>query len=115
VRGDEELGQHDRAVVGTRETFSALQKAQVEVLLVHDDPADERTAWFGDTPTAVGATGGDLEPADLGVDPGAECVGRLVDVAIWAAIGTGADVRAVPSVHALPDGLGAILRWSDGG
>jgi peptide subunit release factor 1 (eRF1) len=111
----EELGQHDRAVVGTRQTFTALQKAQVEVLLVHDDPADERTAWFGDTPTAVGATGGDLEPADLGVDPGAERVGRLVDVAIWAAIGTGADVRVVPSVHALPDGLGAILRWSDSG
>jgi len=61
----EELGQHDRAAVGTRDTFSALQKAEVEVLLVHDDPDDERTAWFGDAPTAIGAGGMDLDPADL--------------------------------------------------
>src|SRR4051794_442703 len=110
----EELGQHDRAVVGALDTFAALQKSQVEVLLVHDDPDDERTAWFGAAPTAAGVVGADPDPTDLGVDRGAAREGRLVDVAIRAAVGTGADLRVVPSVHTVPDGVGAILRWSDG-
>jgi hypothetical protein len=110
----EELGQHDRGVAGTAPTFAALRKAQVEVLLVHDDVNDGRAAWFGIAPTTIGLTqdeARDVEPDDGARDPRE---GRLVDVAIRAAIGTGADVRVVPSVHALPDGLGAILRWSDG-
>jgi hypothetical protein len=101
----EELGQHDRGVVGSAPTFDALGKGQVEVLLVHDDPADDRTAWFGEAPTMIGVAPNDV--AD-----GAAAQARLVDVAIRAAIGTGAEVRVVPSVHALPDGLGGILRWA---
>ncbi|HLM19846.1 MAG TPA: Vms1/Ankzf1 family peptidyl-tRNA hydrolase [Acidimicrobiia bacterium] len=110
----EELAQHDRGVVGTAPTLDALRKAQVDVLLVHDDLDDGRTAWFGVAPTTIGVTedeARDIEPDDAGREPRE---GRLADVAIRAAIGTGADVRIVPSVHALPDGLGAILRWSDG-
>jgi peptide subunit release factor 1 (eRF1) len=103
----EELGQHDRAVVGAEATMDALRKGQVEVLLVHDDPADERTAAFGQGATAL-ATDASALPRDDRPQ-----TARLVDVVVRAAIGTGADVRVVPSVHALPDGLGAILRWTD--
>jgi hypothetical protein len=34
-----------------------------------------------------------------------------VDVAIRAALGTGAGVRLVPKAGGPTDGLGAILRW----
>jgi hypothetical protein len=110
----EELGQHDRGVVGTGATFDALRRAQVEVLLVHDDATDERTAWFGVAPTTIGTTESDARDAEPDAGARDPREARLVDVAIRAAVGTGAQVRVVPSVHALPDGLGAILRWSDG-
>jgi peptide subunit release factor 1 (eRF1) len=84
----EELGQHDRGVVGVAPTFEALQKGQVEVLLVHDDPDDTRT--YGD---ASGA--------------------RLVDVAIRDAVATGAAVRVMPDVEVLEEGIGALLRWAE--
>ena len=47
----------------------------------------------------------------LGVDEPVE--GRLVDVAVRAALGTGAGIRVVPPGAAGPtDGMGAVLRWS---
>jgi hypothetical protein len=84
--------------------------AAVDVLLVaSDDPEDARTAFFGPDPAVVGATAGDVRA--LGVDEPVE--GRLVDVAMRAALGTGAGVRVVPPGAAGPTGgLGAILRWS---
>jgi hypothetical protein len=104
----EELGQHDRAVVGAASTMEALRRGQVEVLLAHDDPADERTAAFGTSITALAAKSSVLDADER------PRTGRLVDVLVRAAVGTGADVRIVPSVDALPDGTGAILRWSGG-
>jgi hypothetical protein len=38
--------------------------------------------------------------------------GRLVDVAIRAAIGTGAGVWIVPRSGGPTDGVGAVLRWA---
>jgi hypothetical protein len=35
-----------------------------------------------------------------------------VDVAIRAAFKTGASVRLAPSVGAIPDGIGAVLRFA---
>jgi hypothetical protein len=36
--------------------------------------------------------------------------GRLVDVAVWGALSTGAAVRVTPSIATLREGVGAILR-----
>ena len=105
----EELGQGDRAVEGAERTLEALAMAQVEVLLVHDDVFDDRRAWFGPEPAHVSAHEGTLR--ELGVEPRPA---RLVDVAVRAALATGAGVRVVPPAEAPPDGLGAILRWSGG-
>jgi len=70
-----------------------------------EDLDDGRTAWFGPDPTQVAMTAGDVR--GLGVDAPVE--GRLVDVAVRAALGTGAGIRVVPVA---PDGgIGAILRW----
>lgn len=103
----EELGQADRAVNGVEATAEALNRAAVETLLVHDDPGDERTVWFApDQPLAA------LESSslrDYGVQEPRQ--GRLVDVLIRVAFGTGARVRMVPSKIAL-DGVGALLRFA---
>ena len=105
----EEMGQRDRAVEGVEGTFAALAKAQVEVLLVGNDPDDERAAWFGPDATAAALNQEDL--TGLGVDSPLEA--RLVDVAVRATLGTGAGVWVVPPEKVPSGGLGALLRWGD--
>jgi hypothetical protein len=103
----EEYGQHDRAADGVDATLEALSESRVDLLLVHDDPGDERPAWSGPDPVPIAATAGPLQ--DLGItetEPG-----RLVDAAMRAALATGAGVRLVPKAGGPTDGLGAILRW----
>jgi hypothetical protein len=105
----EERGQNDRAAEGARATFSALAMAAVDALLIAaDDPEDPRTAWFGPEPAQLATTAADLR--GMGVDRPAE--GRLVDVAVRAALGTGAGIRVVGAGAGLEGGIGAILRWS---
>jgi hypothetical protein len=101
----EEKGQHDRFADGPARVFEALQAATVETLLVHDDPADGRTAWFGPGASHLALSRTDLE--SMGVEHPRE--GRLIDVALKAALQTSAEVRIVPSAT-VNDGLGAILR-----
>jgi hypothetical protein len=105
-RFKEELGQGAHAVDGPEETVEALQKANVHTLLVHDDPADGRTAWFGADPTHLA-----LDEATVRA-MGAEHPhpGRLIDVCLRAAYGTSAEVRVVPSA-VVTDALAALLRW----
>ena len=107
----EERGQGDRATDGVAATVEAIRKAQVGTLLIHDDPDDDRMLWFGDDPSLVACARNDLD----GVADHCE-QGRLADVLVRAAVGTGADVIVVPSSGGagVPnDGCGAILRYSD--
>ena len=104
----EEVGQRDLAVKGTDNTLEALSKAQVDTLLVHDDPEDDRPAFFTSEPIPVAATESRLE--ELGVEPRTE--GRLIDVVVRAALGTGATVRVIPSESGVADNVGALLRWT---
>jgi hypothetical protein len=101
----EEKGQGDRAADGPARVLEALQTATVETLLVHDDPADDRTAWFGPDGPHVGLDRTALE--SMGVEHPREA--RLIDIALKAALQTSADVRIVPSAT-VTDGLGAVLR-----
>ncbi|MBV8983909.1 MAG: hypothetical protein JO248_05655 [Acidimicrobiia bacterium] len=107
----EERGQADRAVEGAEDTLAALTRAQVEVLLVHADPDDDRTVWFG--PEAIPVSGRSTDLTDLGVAQAEANAGALVDVAIRAALGTGAGIRMIPGAGGPTDGIGAILRWRD--
>lgn len=105
---ERERGQQDQAADGVADTLDALRRAQVDVLLVHDDLADGRRVLVGPEPVHVA-----LEPsvlAALGV--GAPAEARLVDAAIRAALGTGASVRVVPASTPPTDHLGALLRWA---
>jgi hypothetical protein len=105
----EERGQADRAVDGPAATLDALNKAQVEVLLVHADPDDSRTAWFGAEAIPVAEAAAGL--TDLGVADPQQAA--LADVALRAALGTGAGFRIIPGAGGPSGGIGAILRWRD--
>jgi hypothetical protein len=124
-------GRGERAVEGAAATLAALGRGQVEALLLTGlFLDDDRTAWFGPAPTDVAADRDAL--GDLGVADPVE--GRLVDVAVRAALGTGAEVRVLdptdqagaggdrarpsgappPPAHAPAEGLGALLRFPVG-
>ena len=123
-----ELGQGGRAVEGAAATLAALGRGQVETLLLTGlFLDDQRTAWFGPAPTDVALDREAL--AGLGIADPVE--GRLVDVAVRAALGTGAEIRVLdpadqtrpagdrgrthdapaPPAHAPAEGLGALLRF----
>jgi peptide subunit release factor 1 (eRF1) len=104
---DEELGQGDLAAEGPSAVIEALEKAQVEVLLIRDDAEDERKAWMGPEPVHIGMTRDRLEA--MGVDEPHEA--RLRDAAVRAALGTGAKIRLLPDDRGPREGIGAILRW----
>ena len=102
----EERGQHDRAADGPARVVEALQMAQVQTLLVHDDPEDDRTIWFGPEPLHIGLD--EAAVRAMGVDEPWEA--RAIDVCIRAALGSSAEVRVVPK-SVLDRNLGAILRF----
>src|SRR5215213_6615035 len=104
----EEHGQDDRATNEPAATVTALQRAQVDVLLIHDDPNDGRMVGIGPEPTQLALHREEL--AAMGVrDPSSA---RLVDAAIRAALGTGASVRVVPGAGTVEGSISAVLRWS---
>lgn len=117
---------HGLAVEGAEGTLAALREARVDVLLVHDGrltalPREDRTAggapahrqaWFAvDAPQECASDRWDLEGLGLGEMAQAP----LVDVAVRAALVTGGSVLMVPSHGGPAEGIGALLRWSEGG
>lgn len=106
----EERGQRDRAADGVAATVEALTRGQVATLLLHDDPDDDRTAWFGPDATQVAMDRQTL--VDLGVADPQQA--RLADVLVRAAVGTAAAVRIVPATGtgSPNEGVGAVLRYS---
>jgi hypothetical protein len=104
---EEELGQGDLAAEGASTVVDVLGKAQVEVLLIHDDADDERTAWIGPEPAHIAMARDRLEA--MGVDVPHQA--RLRDAAVRAAIGTAARIRLLPDGLGPREGIGAILRW----
>ena len=103
----EEKGQADRATEGLAATITALNAAQVDTLLVHDDPVDERPAWYAPDLALAALDRATLE----GYGVAEPQQGRLVDVLVRTAFRTGARVRIVPRT-VVADGVGALLRFS---
>jgi hypothetical protein len=105
---EEEDGRDARAANGEVETFDALARSQVDVLLVHDDGDDERLAWWSAAHGVGALDRATLEVLGSGAHPVQD---RLVDVAVTAALRAGASVRVVPDAAVLQDGIAALLRW----
>lgn len=102
-----ELSEKGLAGTGAAATLEALGQGQVQLLLVNDDPDDDRRAYCSLDPFACA-----MEPAPLralGVEP---LPARLVDVAVAAAFTSGAMVRIVPAAERLADGIGALWRFA---
>ncbi len=89
---------------GLAEVLATLSQGLADALVVHDDPDDERTAWFlPDGP--VGALGAH-ELVGLGQEPVED---RLVDVAIRSGLLIGAEVVIGPPSRAT-GGLAVTTR-----
>ena len=92
------------ATEGAEETLTALATGRAEILVVVDEAADGRLAWCGeDVPGA-------LSRPELAVGA---VRGRLVDVAVRAALLSDAQVCVIPVGHPLApaEGIGAICRF----
>lgn len=107
----QEKGEHDRATDGPSATLAALRQSQVDVLLVHDEAEAEMggEAWFAAGDPRLCALS-EKELSGLGHSRLQRA--RLVDVAVRAALLTGARIRLVPAHGGPKGGLGAVLRWS---
>lgn len=106
------------AVAGVHATLAALAQGQVATLLVADEPDDGRLAWFGlgssdDGAQTLCAEVGTVRPTDA--SPWL-IAGRLVDVAVRAALLTGAEVHVLSPEHAhgIDGRIGALCRFAPG-
>ena len=108
-RFEQERGQGDRAAEGAEEVVASLASGQVATLLLTDRLDDERTAWFGESGQHLAL---DRETL-LAVGQRTPAEGRLVDVAVRAALTTGATVHVLEQDGRMfSDGLGALLRFA---
>lgn len=104
------LGRGDYAVAGVAAVTVALRKAQADTVVLSDDPSSTLTAWVG--PQAADFGLDDAEAGSVGV---ASVEHDRFDAAlVRAVVGTGARLLVTPGAHDyLPDGIGALLRYSD--
>ena len=105
-----EEGRQQAAVQGLEDAVDAARRAQVQELLLHDDPASNHTVWMGTQPVEIGVTADDVRAMGV-TDP----VRVRADTAlVWAVLSGDAGVTLLdPDERALSDGIGALLRWSD--
>jgi hypothetical protein len=113
-----EQGRGGAAVTALEDVVTVLQRGQVAELLVDEAqtlpgaPLDGRTLWVGPEALQVATAAADL--GALGV----EGEGRAMPAGVAllrAALGQDAGLTIVPEGAAeLVDGVGAVLRWSDG-
>lgn len=102
----EERSPHGLAVEGAHETLAALSGGRVATLFVTTEPAAGK-AWFGPAAT-------DVVPVGEGLPvPHDARKGRLVDVAVRAAVLTGAEVRVIPPASGYwpMEGVAGICRF----
>lgn len=100
-----ERGPRGRAVEGIAATLAALAEGRAETLLLVENPGDNRRAWFGPDILCID------DPSQAGARLTGLREGRLVDVAVRAALLTDADVRVVDGASPA-EGIGALCRFT---
>jgi Bacterial archaeo-eukaryotic release factor family 2 len=102
------LGRQEYATAGVEPVVDALRMAQVDTLVISDDPSSPLRAWVGPGLTDFGVR--DEEAAALGMSSVDH--DRLDAALVRAAVGTGAKLVVTPGAHGyLPEGIGALLRF----
>lgn len=101
---------HGLVVEGIDPVLAALQRAQVDTLVVVDEPTARVHAWVGPEATQLARDAEDLH--GLGVDtPQPD---RLDAAMLRALAGTSGSLLTVPADDlSLPDGVAALLRYAD--
>jgi len=105
-----EEGRQEAAVQGLESVVDAARRAQIDELLLHDDPSSTHTLWLGPGPGELGTTREEVRAMGA-----ADAVQVRADTAlVWTVLSTDAGVTLLdPDDRALSDGIGALLRWSD--
>lgn len=81
------LASHEAAVDGTAATVEALTRGMPDVLLIQNDPTDQRRIWVGDDPRRLSTMR----------RPGTETEARFVDAAIRSAVARDVAIHIIPS------------------
>jgi hypothetical protein len=104
--------QQERVGNGLDAVVQALQRSQVDTMLIVDDPSSTATLWIGPDPTDIAMSADDLrsmavrEPVEVRAD----------SALIRALAATDAAITLVgPDEVPLEDGVGAVLRYVDTG
>ncbi|MGE5828028.1 MAG: Vms1/Ankzf1 family peptidyl-tRNA hydrolase [Micromonosporaceae bacterium] len=105
VQFDAEGGPRGRTVEGVAATLAALAAGRVETLLVVANLADTRRAWFSPDILCID------DPSQTGGRLDGLREGRLVDVAVRAALLTDAEIRVLDGVGPA-EGIGALCRFT---
>ncbi|HET9172741.1 MAG TPA: Vms1/Ankzf1 family peptidyl-tRNA hydrolase [Actinospica sp.] len=97
------------AVEGGYATLRALAHGRLRTLLVSDAPDARRTAWFGAGPADV-----TRRRTEASSETGPRMRGALVDVAVRAAMLSGAGIRVIdPDPETAPSqGIGGLCRYA---
>jgi Bacterial archaeo-eukaryotic release factor family 2 len=99
---------HGFAAAGLADTVATLRQAEVETLLVVDDPSSDAQCWIGPDPVHLALT----EPELVGLGVREPVRDRLDAALVRAAAGTDATVVTLAEGQLdLPGGLGATLRY----
>lgn len=106
----QERGRDGAAAEGLAPVVAALQRAQVQALLLQDNPSSTATLWVGSEPLQLGTSREDVEA--LGAQDTRE--DRADAAIVRALVGTDAELVLVPPGGPdLDGGIGALLRYAD--
>lgn len=102
------LGREKWAVAGVTGVIEALRMAQVDTVVLSDDPSSTLTAWVGPGPLDLALSREDL--VATGIDTPQEV--RLDAALVRAVAGSGAQLLITPNGHQyVAEGVGALLRY----
>jgi hypothetical protein len=105
-----EEGRQGAAVQSLPDVVDAARRAQIDELLLHDQPGSTHRLWVGEEPLQLGLTMADVE--QLGARDPQQV--RADTALVWAIVHADAGVTLLdPDGPALRNGIGAVLRWSD--
>jgi len=107
------LARQQGGVQGLASVVTSLQRAQVDHLLLHDDPTSDLTLWATGRPEQLAQSKEELAALGADVAQAAQQVPAMAAIT-WALVGTGAQVTLLEDGDTdLTDGIGALLRWAD--